>query len=82
MRFIAKQTGRNVSTISREINRSSVTQLETNRREVVKYFPEVEARVYQEKRQHCGALSVIMKSWDFLRFAEEKILGDHCPQTL
>ena len=32
--------------------------------------------MYQENRQHCGAPSVIMKSWDFLRFAEEKILGD------
>ena len=77
MRTIAKKTGRNVSTISREIERGSITQLETSRREVVKYFPDVGARVYQENRRYCGAPSVIMKSWDFLRFAEEKILSDY-----
>ena len=35
LRTIAKKTGRNVSTISREIERGSITQLETSRREVV-----------------------------------------------
>ena len=67
MRTIAKKTGRNVSTISREIERGSITQLETSRREVVKYFPDVGARVYQENRQYFGALR-FMKSWDFLNF--------------
>jgi transposase, IS30 family len=77
LRAIASKTGRDVSTISREIKRGSVTQLETDRRVVTKYFPDVGARLYQENRQRCGAPSVIMKSWDFLRFAEEKILVDH-----
>ena len=77
MRNIAKKTGRNVSNISREIERGYITQLETSRREVVKYFPDVGARVYQEKRRYCGAHSVIMKSWDFMRFAEEKIISDY-----
>lgn len=77
LRAISKKTGRSVSTISREVNRGSVPQLDTNRREVVKYFPDVGARVYQENRLHCGAPSVIMKSRNFLRFVEEKILVDH-----
>ncbi|PLR86885.1 hypothetical protein CU635_00930 [Bacillus canaveralius] len=70
LRAIAEKTGRSASTISREVKRGSVTQLDTNRREVVKYFPDTGARVYQENRLHCGAPSVIMKSWDFLRFKQ------------
>lgn len=76
LREIAEKTGRDVSTISREKTRGSVTQLDTNRNTVRKYFPDAGARVYKENRKHCGAPSVFMKSWDFLCYAEKKLLED------
>lgn len=76
LRDIAKKTGRNVSTISRERKRGSVSQLGTNRKSFTRYFPDTAARVYKENRQHCGAQSVVMKAWDFLRYTEKKIRED------
>lgn len=76
LRDIAKKTGRNVSTISRERKRGSVAQLGTNRKPFTRYFPDTGARVYKENRQHCGAQSVVMKAWDLLRYTEKKILEE------
>ncbi len=75
-RKIAQKMNRNVSTISREIKRGSVQQLNTKHESIIKYFPDTGARVYSENRTFCGAHSTTMKAWDFLRYAEEKILKD------
>lgn len=37
---------------------------------------DVGARVYEESRKNCGAHSTIMTAWEFIRFAEEKILKE------
>jgi IS30 family transposase len=71
---IARRMNRDKSTLSRERKRGSIQQLDTNRKPYTAYFPDVGARVYREHRQNCGAPSVIMKAWEFLRFAEKKIL--------
>ncbi|WP_257347665.1 IS30 family transposase, partial [Pseudalkalibacillus decolorationis] len=76
LREIAKRTNRDVSTISRERKRGSVTQLDTNRKPSINYFSDTGARVYKENRQHCGAQSIVMKAWEFLQFAGKKILED------
>jgi len=75
-REIARRMNRNVSTISRELKRGTVQQLDTRRKPYLKYFPDVGSRVYKENRQHCGAHSCVMKAWRFLRFAEKKIFKD------
>ncbi|MGD6969457.1 IS30 family transposase, partial [Rossellomorea vietnamensis] len=76
LREIARRTGRNVSTISREKRRGTVTQLDTHRKPFKKYFPDVGARVYKENRQNCGTPTVFMKSWEFILYAEKKLLED------
>lgn len=75
-RKIAEKMGRNVSTISREIKRGSVQQIDTHRNSFTKYFPDVGSRVYEENRRNCGSHSTIMKGWEFIEFAEEKILKE------
>lgn len=77
LREISRRMQRNVSTLSRELKRGAVTQIDTHRKPFTKYFPDVGARVYQENRRHCGAPSCVMKAWSFLRYAEEKILKNH-----
>lgn len=77
LRKIAKKMGRNVSTISRELKRGAVEQIDTFRKPYTKYFPDVGARVYEENREHCGAHSTVMKAWEFIQFAEEKILKNN-----
>jgi IS30 family transposase len=68
---------RHKSIISREHKRGSVQQINTNRKAFSAYFPDSGARVYRENRSNCGAPSVVMKAWSFLRFAETKILKDN-----
>ena len=75
-REIARKSGRNVSTISREIKRGSVPQLNSNYETSIKYFPDTGARVYKENRGNCGAHSTAIKAWEFLGYAEKKILQD------
>lgn len=76
LREIGEKIGRHHSTISRELNRGTVEQLDTNRQSYKKYFPDVGARVYEENRKNCGAPTALMPSWKFILFAEEKILKD------
>lgn len=73
---IARRTGRNVSTISREKKRGTVEQIDTFRKPYFKYYPDVGARVYEENRENCGSHSTAMAAWEFITFAEEKILVD------
>lgn len=76
LREIARRMGRNVSTISREKKRGTVQQINTYRKSYTKYFPDAGARVYEENRENCGAHSTAMKAWNFIGYAEEKILEE------
>lgn len=76
LREIARRTGRNVSTISREKKRGTVQQIDTFRKPYTKYFPDVGARIYEENRRNCGGHSTVMAAWEFIQFAEKKILLD------
>lgn len=76
LREIARRTGRNVSTISREKKRGTVQQIDTFRKPYTKYYPDVGARVYEENRENCGSHSTAMAAWEFIQFAEDKILVD------
>ncbi|QDI90673.1 hypothetical protein EPH95_05340 [Salicibibacter halophilus] len=67
---------RHVSTLSREKNRGTVQQMDTNRKWYEKYYPDAGVRVYEEHRQNSGCPSVRPKASAFLAFAEEKILKD------
>lgn len=76
LRDIGEKIGRDHSTVSRELNRGAVKQLDTNHQPYEKYFPDVGARVYEENRKNCGAPTLLMASWKFILYAEEKILKD------
>jgi IS30 family transposase len=76
MREIARKMNRNVSTISRELKRGMVQQMNSQRNYYTKYYPDAGSRIYKENRENCGAHSCAMKAWEFLRFAEKKILED------
>lgn len=77
LREIARRMGRNVSTISRERNRGTVQQIDTNRKPYKQYFPDVGARVYKENRKNCGNHSKVMEAWKFNAYAEKMILEKH-----
>lgn len=76
LREIGLKIGRDPSTISRELKRGAVQQIDTNRKIFIAYYPDAGARVYQENRENCGAHSTVMKAWEFVGYAEEKILQD------
>lgn len=76
LREIARRLGRDVSTISREKKRGTIRQIDTLRKPYKKYFADVGTRVYRENRKNCGAHSTVMKAWEFVSFAEDKILDD------
>lgn len=77
LREIGEKIGCDRSTISRELKRGTVEQIDTNRKPYKKYFPDAGARVYEENRRNCGAPTILMASWEFILFAEEKILKDN-----
>lgn len=76
LREIARRTGRDVGTISREKKRGTVQQIDTFRKSYTKYYPDVGARVYEENRENCGGYSTVMTAWEFNQFAKDKILVD------
>src|SRR5690625_1420943 len=73
LREIGRRMERNVSTISRELERGKVQQIDTFRKPYTKYFPDAGARVYEDNRKNCGAHSTVMEAWEFIEFAEKKI---------
>src|SRR5699024_8451343 len=73
LREIGRRMERNVSTISRELERGKVQQIDTFRKPYTKYFPDAGARVYEDNRLNCGAHSTVMEAWEFIEFAEKKI---------
>lgn len=76
IRYIARQLGREPSTISREIKRGTALQLKSNLETYEAYFPETGQAVYQKNRQNCGRKCKLIQAEAFINFAEEKILKD------
>lgn len=77
LREIARRTGRDVSTISREKKRGTVQQIDTFRKPYTIYYPDVGLRVYEENRKNSGGHSTAMAAWEFIQFAEDKILKEN-----
>src|SRR5699024_5278421 len=69
-REIGRRLGRNVSTISREIERGTVMQIDTFRKPYQKYFHDIGPRVYEENRLHYAAHSTGMEARGLVEFAE------------
>src|SRR5699024_12139754 len=65
-REIGRRLGRNVSTISREIERGTVMQIDTFRKHYQKYFADIGARVYEEIRFHYYASFKFMEVCGFV----------------
>lgn len=76
-RYIAKQLGRHVSTISREITRGTTTQRRSDWTTYKAYFPETGQSVYKKNRASNGFQCKLHLAETFLQFAEQKILHDH-----
>lgn len=74
IREIARRMGRNASTISREKQRGTVQQMDTNRKTYTKYFPDTGLHVYVTNRKKCISEPKMEKAAAFIRYAEEKIL--------
>src|SRR5690625_7901827 len=70
---IGRRMGRDKSTISREIKRGTVQQLDIFRKPYEKYFPDVGARVYEENRKNCGNHPRLMKAGELTVLPERKI---------
>lgn len=77
LRHIARQLGRHVSTISREIGRGTTTQRRSDWTTYEAYFPETGQSVYEKNRAHSGYQGKVHLAESFLQFAEQKILCDH-----
>lgn len=83
LRHIAKQLGRHVSTISREIVRGTTTQRRTDWISYEAYFPETGQAVYENNRACNRNSGKLHLAESFLQFAEEKMLNDHwSPDTV
>ena len=59
---ISRRLGRNKSSISREVERGIVQQINTFRQPYKNYFTDDDARVDEENRLHCGAHSTLMEA--------------------
>ena len=73
---IAAKLGRHRSTIYREINRGTTTQLRSDLTSYKAYFPETGQAVYEKNRSACGRKTKALQVEPFLRYAEQKILQD------
>ena len=71
---IARRLGRHRSTISREINRGTTTQLRSDLTTYKAYFPETGQAVYENNRLECGKKLKVLQVKPFLQYAEKKIL--------
>lgn len=77
LRHIARQLGRHVSTISREVGRGTTTQRRSDWTNYKAYFPETGQSVYEKNRAHNGFQCKLHLAESFLQFAEQKMLHDH-----
>jgi IS30 family transposase len=74
---IADEIGCHKSTISRELQRGSVTQRRSDLTERPVYFPDTGQAVYEKNRSRCGAKYKLAKASEFIQFAVEKMQKDH-----
>src|SRR5699024_12729163 len=65
---IRRRLGGNVSTISREIERGTVMQIDTFSKPYQTYTPDMIARVYEENRLHYGTHCTVMEEWRVVEF--------------
>ena len=71
---IAKKIGRHKSTISREINRHSVKQLNSDLTERTDYYADSAQMQYEFKRRNSGAKLKITSCSHAISYIEDKIL--------
>jgi IS30 family transposase len=76
IRYIAHQLQRSPSTISRDIQRGTTTQLRSGRMAYQRYFPETGQAVYANHRMNSRKAGKQQSAANFLHFAETKILQD------
>ncbi|GMQ58116.1 hypothetical protein AN1V17_25110 [Vallitalea sediminicola] len=73
---IANKIGRHKSTVSREINRYSVNQRNSNLTERIDYYADSAQMQYEIKRRNSGAKLKLISCSDSIRYIEDKILHD------
>lgn len=73
---IAKELGISRSTLYKELERGTVVQKDSQLREYKKYFYDAGQRVYEENRQNSKKSYKAAKVYEFLKYAEEKILNN------
>lgn len=75
-REIAEAIGCHKSTISRELNCGTTRQMKSDHNFFETYFPETGQIRYEENRKACGAKLKLDSAFDYIQFAEKKILED------
>ena len=73
---IAKEVGISRATLYEELERGTVTQMNSDLTTRKEYFAEVGQRVYEENRQNCRKPLKIAEAEEFVEYAEEKILKE------
>jgi len=73
---IADKLGRNVSTISRELQRGTAELKRSDLTTYKKYFPETGESIYQRNRTACGGKSKTEEVQPFLKYASEMIIKE------
>lgn len=73
---IAKAVGISRSTLYEELERGTVEQIDSNLKPYKKYYADVGQRVYEEHRLNSRKPYKLEKAFDFIKYAEEKILKD------
>ena len=76
LQVIADEIGCHKSTISRELQRGSVTQRRTDLTEHTVYFPDTGQAVYEKNRSRCGAKYKLAEVPEFIQYAVEKMQTD------
>ena len=77
LQAIADVIGCHKSTISRELQRGTVTQRKSDLTEYEAYFPETGQAVYEKNRSRCGAKYKLTQTAAFIHFAVKKMQEDH-----
>jgi IS30 family transposase len=77
LQAIADEIGCHKSTISRELQRGSVTQRRSDLTEHTVYFADTGQAVYEKNRSRCGAKYKLAEASEFIQYAVEKMQKDH-----
>ena len=79
---IARKTGRNKSTISREIKRGRVRQLDSELKERYEYFAETGGAVYDKNRAKSRNAVKISECKEFIEYADEQLKIGFSPDVI